>query len=107
MDTFTSFRIHLFTFDTEVHNPQIFTSENLDDISDYQIFGHGGTDFNCVFKYLLENGIEPQRLVMFTDMFPWDNQWGNETYCDTLFIAHGTTTIEAPYGTTAYFDESA
>jgi len=23
-----------------------------------------------------------------------------------LFIAHGTTTIEAPYGTTAYYDEN-
>jgi predicted metal-dependent peptidase len=106
MDTFTSFRIHLFAFDTEVHNPQVFNSDNLDDISDYQLYGHGGTDFNCVFKYLLDEGIEPQRLVMFTDMYPWDNQWGDENYCDTLFIAHGTTTIEAPYGTTAYFDET-
>lgn len=107
MDAFDSFKIHLFTFDTKVHNPQIFTSENLDDISDYQIYGHGGTDFNCVFKYLIDEGIEPQRLVMFTDMFPWDGQWGNANYCDTLFIAHGTTSIEAPYGTTAYFDAAA
>jgi predicted metal-dependent peptidase len=107
MDTFTSFKIHLFTFDTKVHNPQVFNSDNLDDIADYQIYGHGGTDFNCVFKYLLEEGIEPQRLVMFTDMYPWDGEWGDSNYCDTLFIAHGTTSIEAPYGTTVYFDEAA
>jgi hypothetical protein len=43
---------------------------------------------------------------MFTDMYPWGDEWGDENYCDTLFIAHGTTTIEAPYGTTAYYDEN-
>jgi hypothetical protein len=43
---------------------------------------------------------------MFTDMYPWAGEWGDENYCDTLFIAHGTTTIEAPYGTTAYYDEN-
>ena len=106
MDCFTEFKIHLFAFDTEVHNPQTFTSDNLDDITEYKIMGHGGTDFECVFKYLVKEGIEPQRLVMFTDMYPWAGEWGDENYCDTLFIAHGTTTIEAPYGTTAYYDEN-
>jgi predicted metal-dependent peptidase len=106
MDCFTEFKIHLFAFDTEVHNPQTFTSDNLDDITEYEIMGHGGTDFECVFKYLVKEGIEPERLVMFTDMYPWSGEWGDENYCDTLFIAHGTTTIEAPYGTTAYYDEN-
>jgi predicted metal-dependent peptidase len=106
MDCFTAFKIHLFAFDTEVHNPQTFTSDNLDDMSEYEIMGHGGTDFECVFKYLIKEGIEPERLVMFTDMYPWDNNWGEENYCDTLFIAHGTTTIEAPYGVTTYYDEN-
>jgi predicted metal-dependent peptidase len=106
MDCFTEFKIHLFAFDTEVHNPQTFTSDNLDDITEYGIMGHGGTDFECVFKYLVKEGIEPERLVMFTDMYPWGDEWGDENYCDTLFIAHDTTTIEAPYGTTAYYDEN-
>ena len=106
MDCFTEFKIHLFAFDTEVHNPQTFTSDNLDDITEYEIMGHGGTDFECVFKYLVKEGIEPERLVMFTDMYPWSGEWGDENYCDTLFIAHDTTTIEAPYGTTAYYDEN-
>ena len=25
---------------------------------------------------------------MFTDGYPWDS-WGDENYCDTLFIVHG------------------
>jgi len=105
MDSFASFKIHLFAFDTEVHNPQTFTSNNLDDMSDYELLGHGGTDFECVFKYLVDNAIEPQRLVMFTDGYPWANEWGDADYCDTLFVIHGSTTIEAPYGVTAYYDE--
>ena len=106
MDSFTAFKIHLFAFDTAVHNPQTFTSDNLDDMSEYELMGHGGTDFRCVFDYLVKEGIEPERLVMFTDMYPWDNDWGDKNYCDTLFIAHGTTSIEAPYGTTVYYDEA-
>jgi antitoxin MazE len=43
--------------------------------------------------------------AMQTDELIGD-EWGDENYCDTLFIAHGTTTIEAPYGTTAYYDEN-
>jgi len=106
MDSFASFKIHLFAFDTEVHNPQTFTSDNLDDMSEYELMGHGGTDFECVFKYLVEHAIEPQRLVMFTDGYPWANEWGDADYCDTLFVIHGTTSIEAPYGVTTYYDEN-
>lgn len=104
MDSFTSFKIHLFTFDTEVHNPQTFTSDNLKDMSEYKLMGHGGTDFECVFKYLIDEGIEPQRLVMFTDGYPYGSEWGKADYCDTLFVIHGSTTIEAPYGVTTYYE---
>jgi len=105
MDAFTSFKIHVFTFDTEVYNPQTYTSDNLDEITDYEIHGGGGTDFDCIFKYLVDDCIEPERLVIFTDMYPW-NSWGDENYCETLFVAHGTTDIEAPYGMTAYYDKA-
>ena len=105
MNSFTTFKIHLFTFDTEVHNPQEFTSDNLENITDYELFGGGGTNFECIFTYLKDNNIVPERLVLFTDMFPWGS-WGDEDYCDTLFVAHGTTTIEAPYGITTYYDDA-
>ena len=105
MDAFTTYRIHVFCFDTDVYNPQIFTSDNLDEIADYQVTGHGGTDFNCVFKYLVKEGIEPQRLVMFTDGYPWNDNWGDSNYCDTLFVIHGNDSIIAPYGVTTHFKE--
>lgn len=106
MDAFTAFKIHVFTFDTEIYNPQTYTSDNLDDITEYEIHGGGGTNFDCIFTYLVDNAIEPERLAIFTDMYPWDS-WGDENYCETLFVAHGTTSIEAPYGITAYYDENA
>jgi chemosensory pili system protein ChpA (sensor histidine kinase/response regulator) len=37
MEAFDSYRIHIMSFDTDVYNPQVFTSENLEDITNYQL----------------------------------------------------------------------
>jgi len=105
MDSFPAYRIHLFTFDTDAYNPAQYDSDNLDDICDYEVAGGGGTDFDCIFKYLKDNEIEPKRLVVFTDGYPFGS-WGDENYADTVWILHGTTTIEPPWGQYAYYDEA-
>ena len=104
MESFPAYRIHVVTFVTEAYNPVQYDSENLDDICDYEIKGGGGTDFECIFNYLKENEIEPKRLVVFTDGYPFGS-WGDENYADTVWILHGTTTIEPPWGQHAYYDE--
>jgi predicted metal-dependent peptidase len=104
MEQFPAYRIHVLSFDTKVYNPQQFDSENLDDITGYEIMGGGGTDFDCVFDYFKENEIEPKRHVMFTDGYPCGS-WGDEQYCDTVFIMHGTTSIVPPFGQYAYYEE--
>ena len=104
MESFPAYRIHVASFDTQVYNPQKYDSENLEDITEYQIKGGGGTDFDCVFNYLKENEIEPKRLVVFTDGYPYGS-WGDENYADTVWILHGTTTIVPPWGQHAYYDE--
>jgi predicted metal-dependent peptidase len=104
MEQFPNYRIHVVSFDTEVYNPQQFDSDNLDDITEYEIVGGGGTDFDCVFRYFKENEIEPKRHIMFTDGYPCGS-WGDSEYCDTVFIIHGTTTIVPPWGTWAYYEE--
>jgi predicted metal-dependent peptidase len=104
MDSFPAYRIHVITFDTEAYNPAQYNSENLDDICDYEVKGGGGTDFDCVYNYLKENEIEPKRLVMFTDGYPFGS-WGDENYTDTVFILHGTTSIVPPWGQYAYYEE--
>jgi predicted metal-dependent peptidase len=106
MEQFQSYRIHVLSFDTQVYNPQQFDSENLDSITDYEIQGGGGTDFDCVFEYFKQNEIEPKRHIMFTDGYPFGS-WGDENYCDTVFILHGTTTVEPPWGQFAYYEEES
>ena len=104
MDSFPAYKIHVITFDTEAYNPAQYDSDNLDDICDYEVKGGGGTDFDAIYSYLKENEIEPKRLVVFTDGYPFGS-WGDENYADTVWILHGTTTIEPPWGQYAYYDE--
>ena len=106
MEQFPNYRIHVLSFDTQVYNPQQFDSENLDDITGYEIMGGGGTDFDCVFNYFKENEIEPKRHIMFTDGYPCGS-WGDEQYCDTVFIIHGSKTIVPPFGQYAYYEEES
>jgi predicted metal-dependent peptidase len=106
MEQFPNYRIHVLSFDTQVYNPQQFDSENLDDITGYEIMGGGGTDFDCVFQYFKDNEIEPKRHIMFTDGYP-NGSWGDEQYCDTVFIIHGTTNIVPPFGQYAYYEEES
>ena len=105
MDSFPAYRIHVVTFDTDAYNPAQYDSDNLDDICDYEVKGGGGTDFDCIFRYLKDNEIEPKRLVVFTDGYPFGS-WGDENYADTVWILHGTTSIEPPWGQFAYYDEA-
>ena len=105
MDSFPAYKIHIITFDTDTYNPAQYDSDNLDDICDYEVAGGGGTDFDCIFKYLKDNEIEPKRLVVFTDGYPFGS-WGDENYADTVWILHGTTSIVPPWGQFAYYDEA-
>jgi predicted metal-dependent peptidase len=105
MESFPAYRIHVASFDTEVYNAKQYDSDNLEDITEYEIQGGGGTDFDCMFRYLKDNEIEPKRLVVFTDGYPFGS-WGDENYADTVWILHGTTSIEPPWGQFAYYDEA-
>jgi predicted metal-dependent peptidase len=106
MESFDQYRIHVFCFDTAVYNPQQFDSENLEDIADYELVGGGGTDFDAIFNYLKEEQIEPKRLVVFTDGYPWGS-WGDENYCDTVWIIHGDRNPNPPFGTWALYESAS
>lgn len=102
MESFDSYNIHIICFDTAVHNPQDFTSDNMEDILQYELKGGGGTDFDVVFDYLEENDKIPSRLVFFTDMYP-GGSWGREL-CDVLWISHGNPNPNPPFGTTVVYE---
>ena len=102
MEEYKDFKLDLFCFDTEVYNYAQFTGDNADDIMSYECKGGGGTDFDACYNFMKENSIEPKRFIMFTDGYPCGS-WGDENYCDTLFIVHGNDSIEAPFGQTAHY----
>jgi predicted metal-dependent peptidase len=104
MEAFDSYRIHVFCFDTKTYNPQQYDSDNLETIEDYDLQGGGGTDFECIFGYLKEADIEPRKLVVFTDGYPFGS-WGDENYCDTVWIIHGDRDPSPPFGTWALYGD--
>jgi len=106
MEQYTNFTLRLCFFDTETYTIHEFDSSNIDEIHDIEIEGGGGTEFDCMFDRLKAEDIVPQKLIVFTDGYPWGS-WGDETYCDTLFIVHGSgyggRTPVAPYGVTVQY----
>jgi len=102
MEEYTDFKLDLWTFDTQVYGYKQFTSDNADEIDDYTCMGGGGTDFDVNYTFMKEQGIEPKRFIMFTDGYP-SGSWGDENYCEALFVIHGNENIISPFGQTAYY----
>jgi predicted metal-dependent peptidase len=102
MDEYKDFKLDLWCFDTEVYNYAKFTGDSSDEIMSYECKGGGGTDFEANWNFMKNEGIEPKRFIMFTDGYPCGS-WGDENYCETLFIVHGNETIIAPFGQTAHY----
>ena len=106
MDQYEDFKITLFCFDTEIYNCQVITQDNSGDLLEYECQGGGGTDFEACYNFMKEQGIEPKKFIMFTDGYPCGS-WGDENYCDTLFIVKGNTSAEAPFGQTVIYEKDA
>ena len=108
MEEFKDYKIKLWTFDTKVYNEEDFCADDGKDLLDYEVFGGGGTDFNCNWTYMKEQDIVPNKFIMFTDGYPWDS-WGDADYCDTIFVIHSNSdkNLQAPFGATAHYDQAA
>ena len=102
MDEYVDYNIQLWCFDTEVYNYAKFTADNGEDLMNYEVKGGGGTDFDANYNFMKANGIEPKKFIMFTDGYPCGS-WGDEEYCDTLFIIHGSEDIKSPFGQYAHY----
>jgi predicted metal-dependent peptidase len=106
MESYDEYKIHVFGWDTAVHNTGIFTSENLEDIAGFTPGGGGGTDPHCVWEHMITEGIEPKKLIMFTDycFFGWRPEQV-DTYCDTVWIIKGNPGAEPEFGIWAHYEE--
>jgi predicted metal-dependent peptidase len=102
MDEYQDFKLKLWCFDTKIYNYEEFTGDNASDILTYKVKGGGGTDFDANFKFMKDNEINPKRFIMFTDGYPCGS-WGDEVYCETIFVIHGNETIVPPFGQYSYY----
>jgi predicted metal-dependent peptidase len=101
INEFNSWKIKVWCFDTEVYEIKDFSSDEDDDILSYKPKGGGGTDFNCNWNFMKKEDIVPELFIMFTDMYPY-NGWGDENYCDTLFVGYNSNNVTAPFGETIF-----
>ena len=106
MDQYADFSIKVWCFDTDIYNYAEFTQDNVEELLDYEPKGGGGTEFMINWDFMKQEGIEPKKFVMFTDGYPWGS-WGDENYCDTLFIVKGNERAEAPFGQTVIYEKDA
>jgi predicted metal-dependent peptidase len=105
MQEYQDFKIKVWCFDTRVYNEQDFDGYTMDEFDEYEPMGGGGTEFDVNWDYMKENDIQPKKFIMFTDGYPWGS-WGDENYCDTVFIIHGNDKIVPPFGEYAYYEQA-
>ncbi len=112
---YKDFEIWLWTFDGTVHNPKLFTRENIYELVEYSPEGGGGTTFSSNWEFMKDpqsffpevevDEIRPDRFIMFTDGFDGgDCGKSHEDWVDTLFIIHSNDNFDAGFGTVAYYD---
>ena len=106
MDQYEDYRINLWCFDTDIYNWKTITHDESHELEEYEPQGGGGTDFEVNWTFMEENGIQPKKFIMFTDGYPCGG-WGNEDYCDTIFIVKGNTQANAPFGQTVIYETEA
>ena len=104
LDQYEDFKVNIWCFDTEIYNHKEISQDNAYDLEDYEPQGGGGTMFEANWDFMKEQGIVPKKFIMFTDGYPCGS-WGDEDYCDTIFIVRGNTGAEAPFGQTVIYEK--
>ena len=107
MDEYKDYKIKVWCFDTKVYNEDDFSADDGRELTEYEVMGGGGTDFDVNWTYMKEQDIQPKKFLMFTDGYPFGS-WGDDDYCDTVFVIHSNhdKTLEAPFGMTAHYEEN-
>jgi predicted metal-dependent peptidase len=103
MDQYEDYRINLWCFDTDIYNWKTITHDEAHELEEYVPEGGGGTDFEVNWTFMEENQIQPKKFIMFTDGYPCGS-WGDEDFCDTIFIVKGNTQANAPFGQTVIYE---
>ena len=96
-------KVDLLYWDTEVAAHEVYTQEQLAKLtSSTKPAGGGGTDVACVAKYLRDNQIKPECVIVLTDGYIYGD-WGTWSV-PVLWTIVGGNTVVPPMGTTIHLD---
>ena len=97
-------KVDLLYWDTDVAAHEVYTQEQLGTLtSSTKPTGGGGTDVTCVSKYLKDNQIKPECVIVLTDGYIYGNNWGTWNV-PVLWVIVGGNKVVPPMGTTIYLD---
>lgn len=96
-------KVDLLYWDTDVAAHEMYTQEQLDKLSSStKPAGGGGTDVACVSKYLKDNQIKPECVIVLTDGY-LNGDWGTWNV-PVLWTIVGGNKVVPPMGTSIYLD---
>ena len=103
---FKDFTIKLWSFDTSVHAFAEYNSGNVDELLDYVPGGGGGTAIDCNWEFMIQEGIEPSRFILFTDAYDGNGNRYEQfaDYAETVWIIHENPTFVPTFGVYAIYD---
>jgi predicted metal-dependent peptidase len=97
-------KVDLLYWDTDVAAHEVYTQEQLAKLtSSTKPAGGGGTDVTCVSKYLQDNQIKPECVIVLTDGYIYGNNWGTWN-APVLWTIVGGNKVVPPMGKTIYLD---
>lgn len=105
MSQYTDFDITIWCFDTQVSGEKHFTPDNIDEITQYEFTGGGGTAIAVNWDYMQDKEIEVDMFVCFTDLYSGDLQRIDPSFVDTVWIVHSSREIP-PFGQYAYYEDA-
>ena len=107
VDAYNDYQISMMCWDTEVHNFKIYTTDSTENILEYKIQGGGGTQPDCIWDFLKVQGIEPKKLVVFTDYCFYSFDSGSaEDYCNTVWIIKNNPKAKPKFGVYAIYEDA-
>lgn len=95
---------HLIYWDTAVAGHEVYDDTNREMmLSSTKPVGGGGTDPRCMSKYLKDNHIKPECIIMVTDGEIYE--WGNDWEAPILWVVINRNVYTAPVGKTIHIKE--
>jgi predicted metal-dependent peptidase len=93
--------LHLIECDATIQSHKVFDQGSLDQLGAItELHGGGGTDMRVVFRYIVQQNIKPEAIVILTDGY---TPFPEELPCPTLWVITERY-IQAPVGTTIHLE---